>query len=109
MLRELAVLLYAGVVGFVAAGITGSFYRLITAEPPRFGAFGNGVLGTVTTFIFGALTGPVIVLDTAMRYRKVERMPLRWLAVGALIAVLWSCCLGIVVLELMLTLRDSFA
>jgi len=106
---ELIVLLYACVVGFVAAGITSSFYRLMTSEQAAFRALGEGALAMVTTFIFCALSGPVIVMDHAIRTRKIERQPLRWFAVGALVAALWSCCLGLVVLEVVLSVRDSIA
>jgi hypothetical protein len=104
---ELLVLLYAGVVGFVAAGITASFYRWITSEPARFGLFGQTALGMITTFLFCALTGPVIVMDHAIRSRKIEKSPLRWFAAGTLVAALWSCCLGLVVLDLVLSIRGS--
>jgi hypothetical protein len=107
LLGELLVLLYAGVVGFVAAGITASFYRWITSEPARFGLFGQTAAGMVTTFVFCALTGPVIVMDHAIRSRKVEKSPLGWFAVGTLVAALWSCCLGLVVLEVVLSIRGT--
>lgn len=107
MLRDLLLLVYAGAVGFVAAGIAASFYRLVTSEPARLGLSGETAISLLTTFAFCALTGPVIVMDHALRTRKVERAPLGWLAAGTLIAGLWSCCLGIIVLELVLSLRDS--
>jgi hypothetical protein len=44
-----------------------------------------------------------------IRNRRAERRPLPWLFGGIGIAALWSCCLGLVVLQLFLTLRDSLA
>lgn len=109
MMRDVLLLLYCAAVGFVAAGIAASFYKLVTTEPARFGLIGETVFGLATSFVFCALTGPVIVVDFAIRNRRAERMPLRWLFAGMSIAALWSCCLGLVVLELILTLRDSLA
>jgi hypothetical protein len=36
-----------------------------------------------------------------------EKLPLGWLAAGVGIAAMWSCCVGIVTLELVLVVRDS--
>ena len=108
-MRDLLLLLYCVAVGFVSAGIAASFYKLVTAEPARFGILGETVFGLATSFIFCALTGPVIVVDFAIRNRRATQKPLRWLMAGVGVAALWSCCLGLFVLELVLTLRDSLA
>jgi hypothetical protein len=107
MLRDLLLLVFCAAVGFVAAGISASFYKLVTTEPARFGFVGKTVFGLATSSLFCALTGPVIVVDFAIRNRRAERRPLPWLFAGMGIAALWSCCTGLVVLQLFLTLRDS--
>jgi hypothetical protein len=109
VVRDLLLLLYCVAVGFVAAGVAASFYRLVTAEPARFGIIGESVFGLATSFIFCAVTGPVIVVDFAIRNRRDERVSLGWLIAGVGVAALWSCCLGLVVLELVLALRDGIA
>ena len=108
-MRDLLLLVYCVAVGFVSAGIAASFYKLVTAEPARFGVLSETLFGLATSFVFCALTGPVIVIDFAIRNRRAERMPVRWLMAGVGVAALWSCCLGLLVLELVLTLRDSLA
>ena len=108
-MREVLLLLYCVAVGFVSAGIAASFYKLVTAEPARFAVLGETVFALATSFVFCALTGPVIVVDFAIRNRRAERMPVRWVMAGVGVAALWSCCLGLLVLELVLTLRDSLA
>src|SRR5262245_302681 len=105
--REIFLLLYCVAVGFVSAGIAASFYRLVTAEPARFALLGQSAFGLATSFVFCALTGPVIVVDFALRSRRAEQMPFGWRMAGVAIAALWSCCLGLVVLALVLTVRDS--
>lgn len=107
MVRDVLLLVYCVAVGFVSAGIAASFYKLVTAEPARFALLGQDVFALATSFVFCALTGPVIVVDFAIRNRRDERMPFAWLMAGVGVAALWSCCLGLVVLELVLTVRDS--
>ena len=107
MAREVLLLLYCGAVGFVAAGIAASFYKLITTEPARFSIVGETVFGLATSFLLCALTGPVIVVDFAIRNRQAARVRFTWLLAGVGIAALWSCCLGLVVLQLILILRDT--
>jgi hypothetical protein len=109
VLRELLLLLYCGAVGFVAAGVTASFYKMITSEPARFRLLGESAFAWATTLTLCALTGPVIVMEQAIRAASKDRVPLKWLLAGAGIAAMWSCCVGVVVLELVLALRDTFA
>jgi hypothetical protein len=109
VLREFLLLLYAIAIGFVAAGITASCYKMLSSEPARFALLGQSVLAWVTTFAFCALTGPVIVVEMAIRRVREEKLPLGWLAAGVGIAAMWSCCVGIVMLELVLAVRDSLA
>jgi hypothetical protein len=108
-MRDLLLLTYAVAVGFVAAGIAASFYKMVTSEPAKFRLLGESAFGWVTTFVFCALTGPVIVVETAIRNRRTERLPFAWVIAGIAVAGLWSCCVGIIVLEVVLSLRDSLA
>jgi len=108
-MRDVLLLLYCAAVGFVAAGIAASFYKLVTAERARFSIVGETVFGLATSFLFCALTGPVIVVDFAIRNRHADRVPFTWLLAGLSVAALWSCCLGLVVLQLILVLRDTLA
>ena len=85
-MRDLLLLVYCVAVGFVSAGIAASFYKLVTAEPARFGVLSETLFGLATSFIFCALTGPVIVIDFAIRNRRAERMPVRWLMAGVGVA-----------------------
>lgn len=108
-MRDAIILGYAATVGFVAAGIIASFYTWMTSEPARFGLLGQGVAALVTSFVFCALTGPVIIVENAFRMRRSENGPVGWLFAGFFIAVLWSSCSGIVVLSLVLSFRHSLA
>lgn len=109
VLAELLLLAYAAAVGFVAAGIAASLYKMITLEQARFRLLGHSFLAWITAFAFCALTGPVIVVNQAIQSHKKDRSAIGWLFAGIFVAALWSCCLGVVVLEFALSLRDSLA
>jgi hypothetical protein len=104
VLKDGFLLFYCAAVGFVAAGIAASFFKMVTSEPARFALLGSSWLGLVTTFIFCALTGPAIIMDYALRRRPTDREGLRLLAASVLVAGLWSVCSGILVLQVVLTL-----
>jgi hypothetical protein len=108
MLRDSLLILYCAAVGLVAAGIAGSLYKMITHEPPRFKMLGRSYLAAFTTFLFCALTGPAIILELLPKLR-LERNTLGVIAVGLGVAALWSVCSGMLVLELVLTVRSSLA
>jgi cytochrome c biogenesis protein CcdA len=105
MLRDALVLGYATTVGFVASGIIASFYKWITSEPVRFALLGEGTFALVTSFFFFALTGPVIIVEQVFRARLGREGPVSLLFFGFFIATLWSCCSGILVLSLVLSLK----
>jgi hypothetical protein len=107
VLFDLLVVGYAATVGFVASGIVASFYQLVTSERARFELLGNGVLATMMTIVFCALTGPVIIVDRALKARVLHKEPLGWLFGSVMVAALWSCCSGIVVISFALSLRNS--
>jgi hypothetical protein len=80
-----------------------------SGEPARFSLFSGTIFGLATSFLFCALTGPAIVSGHAIRHRSREHGQLHLLLAGIAVAALWSCCLGIVVLQLILTVRGSLA
>jgi hypothetical protein len=49
---DVLLLLYCGAVGFVAAGIAASFYKLCSGEPVPFSLFGGTIFGLATSFLF---------------------------------------------------------
>lgn len=108
MLRDGLLVLYCAAVGFVASGVAASFYKMITKEPARFALLGQGWLAAVSTFLFCALTGPAIILDLILKSRA-ERGAVGTLLVGLFVAVIWSFCSGILVLDLVLKLKSGLA
>jgi cytochrome c biogenesis protein CcdA len=109
VLRESLLLLYCAAVGFVAAGIAASLYKMATKEPPKFRLLGQGWVAVATTFMFCALTGPAIIVDLVLKTRFAERGAVPMALVGLVVAIVWSACSGILVLGLVLTVRDGLA
>jgi cytochrome c biogenesis protein CcdA len=106
MLRDSLLILYCAAVGFVAAGVAASLYKMITHEQPRFKLLGEGWTAAVTTFLFCAVTGPAIILDLLNKLRR-EKSAFGTLAVGLAVATIWSVCSGILVLQIVLSVRNG--
>ena len=102
-MRDGLLLLYCAAIGFVASGITASFYKMVTSQPARFAMLGEGWLGAAATMAFCAMTGPAIVAELAVRAWLAKPTAPGWLAAGVLIAGLWSTCSGVIMLQLVFT------
>ena len=109
MLREGLLIVYCGAIGFVAAGIAASFYKMVTSEAARFALLGQGWLAAVSTFLFFAVTGPAIIMEMALKRRTKEDNAGGWLVASLVVAGLWSVCSGILVLGLVLSLESGLA
>ena len=109
MLRDGLLIMYCGAIGFVAAGIAASFYKMVTLEAARFALLGKGWLAVVSTFLFFAVTGPAIIMEGALKRRFSEPSAAGRLLASLLVAGLWSVCSGILVLGLLVSLKNGFA
>ncbi|MFO1184075.1 MAG: hypothetical protein U1E56_04745 [Bauldia sp.] len=104
-MRELFLLVYAACVGLVAAGILTSFTQWVTEAPPRFVRPSGGALSYVGALAFAAVAGPIVVLRLASDHRQQNGTAV--IAAGIGIATLWSCCLGLLLLEVILAALRS--
>lgn len=109
VLREGLLLMYCAAVGFVAAGTAASLYKMLTLEAPRFTLLGTGWGGLLATFFFCALTGPAIMMEMVIHKRLADHRAVGTILGGVLIAALWSAVSGVVVLDIILSLRDGLA
>ena len=109
MLREGLIIAYCAAVGFVAAGIAASFYKMVTSQAARFALLGEGWLAAISTFFFFAVTGPAIIMEGAIKRWVGDRQAVAWLLAALGIAVLWSVCSGILVLGLIMSLGGGSA
>jgi hypothetical protein len=109
VLRDGFLLAYCASVGFVASGVAASFYKMMTSEAPAFTLLGKSWYAVCVTFILCAITGPMIVIDLVIRGRLADRSAFGMQLAGVFVALLWSLCSGILVLDFVLQLRDGFA
>jgi hypothetical protein len=107
MLGDSLVLLYCAVIGFVASGVAASFFKMMTSKPARFGMLGEGTLAMIATYAFVGVSGPMIIVDMALAELTPRSNKLAWLAGGALIAILWSACSGLILIDVVLSIRGG--
>tara|TARA_R110000824_G_scaffold390760_24_gene588123 strand:+ start:2253 stop:2582 length:330 start_codon:yes stop_codon:yes gene_type:complete len=88
--------------GFVAAGLTGSVYRLVTNKPASFQIWGGSMLEQIIGILTLVFAGPNVILRNALRAQVFENRPPAWLALSFFIAMMWSCLSGIFLLNLIL-------
>lgn len=107
MLFELVVALYVGSAGFVAAGLLGSLYQLVTDRPPHFNIDVGNILAAILGVSLCMFAGPFIIMRNAIRGRRLEGRPIGWLVASSTIAGMWSLCSGLVVMHLALTVMHT--
>lgn len=100
--------LYVGCAGFVAAGVIGSFYQLVTDRPLKFNLAVDSYIGTFVSFLLCMLAGPFIIMRNAIRGRRIEGRPIGWLVASSTIAGMWSVFSGLVVMQFALGIAASF-
>lgn len=107
MFGDLMIVGYAVCIGFVSAGVIGSFFQLIKNQPPRFD-FSAETIGAIASAIFVCLfAGPFIIMRNAIRGRRIEQRPVGWLVASSTIASMWSLCSGIVILQFALAFGST--
>lgn len=105
---ELMVALYAAAVGLVTAGLAVSLYQLVTDRTAGFVLFGRSVSLLFASFVFFAFCGPILVMRETSP-RKGQRSSPGWLALRVAMVGMWSCCSGILILQVVLTLGQKLA
>jgi hypothetical protein len=102
VLFDILIVGYIACAGFVAAGVLGSLYQLITHQPPKFGFDGDTVLAFVAELLVCVFAGPFIIMRNAIRGRRIEGRPLGWLVASSTIAGMWSMVSGVMVINVAL-------
>lgn len=104
VLFNLLIVGYIACAGFVAAGVLGSLYQLVTHEPPKFSLAGEGLLAFLAGIFLCVFAGPFIIMRNAIRGRRIEKRPLGWLVASSTIAGMWSMCSGVMVMNVALVI-----
>ena len=101
-MTEFGVFLFTIATGFVAAGLSGSLYRLVTKKPASFQLLSDSsamMMAGVVTLVFA---GPAVIMRNALRAQIIENRPPFWLLLSAMIAVFWSFMVGLFVLSILI-------
>jgi len=104
MLGELFVAFFIATSGFVAAGVLGSFYQLVTGVPPRFFLEGSGGLFLVVIIGLWLLAGPFIFMRNAIQGHFREKFNPGVLLAACGLTTIWSILSGTLVLSFALAL-----
>jgi hypothetical protein len=95
--------LFSIATGFVAAGLVGSFYRLITSKPPSFQLTSEPMLWQLVGVFTLIFAGPTVILRNALRAQVFENRPPHWMLLSSCIAVMWSFLSGVFLLGVFLS------
>lgn len=99
---ETTAFIMAVATGIVAAGLTSSFYQLISGRPLSFSLLAAPLPGVITGIATLIFAGPAVIMRNAVRARVLERRAWIWLCLSAMIATFWSFMSGVFVLSLLL-------
>ncbi len=99
---EFTAFFMAVLTGIVAAGVTSSFYRLVTNKPPSFSVLTAPLPEVMTGMATLIFAGPMVIMRNAVRARVLEQRAWIWLALSTSIATFWSFMSGIFVLSLII-------
>ncbi|MEI2383971.1 hypothetical protein [Breoghania sp. JC706] len=100
MLTQALTATYAICIGFVLAGLIGSFFQLVTDRAPNFDFDARSAMDFAWGMVMCILAGPFIIMRHAIRGRRVERRPIGWLVASSTIAGMWSLFSGILILNI---------
>jgi len=101
-MSEWTAFFFSTATGFVAAGLTGSFYRLVTKKPASFQIWSDSLMKQVAGIMTLVFAGPNVILRNALRAQVFENRPPAWLALSFFISMMWSFLSGIFLLSLFL-------
>jgi hypothetical protein len=109
-MTEAMLFTYAGLCGFATAAVLATGYQWVTNRPARFeilmGEVSQGILTMFLRALLVVWAAPYIIMRNAVRGRLIERRPVGWLFASLGIAMLWSLCVGILTLSLVLWLAQ---
>ena len=106
--QEILLLGFCCLLGFATAGVATSFYKLVTSQPARFALLGPSWWATFSSFLYFAVSGPAIVTNAALGAPLFGTNRLGWMTMGFAVALVWSVCWGIFLLELVISVQSSF-
>ncbi len=98
---------YTIAVGFVAAGLIGSIYQLITSRQIAFELLFQHSRPAIIGVAALVMAGPAVIMRNAIRGRLVENRPGHWLALSTALSVGWSFLQGVFILSILVSARSA--
>ncbi len=98
---------FAIATGFVAGGLLGSFYQLVTNRPIRFEAPGARGAGFALSSLALVFAGPPVLMRNAIRGLVIEGRPAYWLVLSCALSALWSFFVGLFILNIHVAISNA--
>jgi hypothetical protein len=98
----LQAVLFAVACGMTAAGLVSSLHRALAGEAAGFRAPVGSPVAAVWAVLLSLFAGPFLVLSIALPAGVATRRLALRAALGILLALVWSFCSGVVVIQLVL-------
>ena len=102
-MSTLGVFAYCAAMGFVAAATISTFYQWVTSERAELFAMRQGFFGLGLAVVISMFGGPFIVVQkvvTGLRAHEISAVPA---ALGIIVAGMWSVCVGIFYVHLLVS------
>ena len=93
--------------GFVAAGISASGYRLVTDARLDFAAPSGSLATRARRILVIAVAGPLILVVDAWQAAAAGLQPVSRLFASALVASAWSFCIGVAVINVLVMIGTA--
>ena len=103
----LGIYAYTVAVGFVAAGLIGSIYQLITNKQIAFEVLFQRNSTALLSVVALVMAGPAVIMRNAIKGRLVENRPGHWLALSTVLSAGWSFLQGVFILSIVVSARSS--
>lgn len=103
----MGIYVYTVAVGFVAAGLVGSAYQLITNKQIAFEVLFERKKMAALGVLALVMAGPTVIMRNAIKGRLVENRPGHWLAFSTMLSAGWSFLQGVFILSIMVSARSG--
>jgi hypothetical protein len=99
-MQNWAFLLFVAACGFAASGLLSSAHRVLSEVELGFRLDLKGPATILWSVFLCMFAGPYILVNLALPFWRAGRIPASGLAAVAAIAVVWSFCAGVLVVQL---------
>lgn len=98
---------YTIAVGFVAAGLAGSAYQMITNRQIAFEVLFERRTSALLGVMALVMAGPTVIMRNAIKGRLIDNRPGHWLALSTVLSAGWSFLQGVFILSIAVSARGG--